>query len=191
MTRTSAEPPVRSARLPRRARAARAQAGFTLLEVMVTVGIVGTLILPILGVREHATARVYRASNMLEATRHGQELLAQRLRNPASSDSENGVIEDAPEFRYELTIEDYDLSLGYSDDEEIQDRDGDGFPDDVNVPGDATDNDEPEERTPHKWRRYELTITWDGFADESEDEVVLEGFVPRIWDDEDDLLDNN
>lgn len=189
MTHTSADPRVRALR-PRVA-AAGAQAGFTLLEVMVTVGMISLLMLPILGVREHATARVYRASNMLEATRHGQELLAQRLRNPASSDGENGVIEDAPDFRYELTIEDYDLSLGYSDDDELQDRDGDGFPDDVNVPGDATENDEAEERTPHKWRRYELTISWDGFEDETEDEVVLEGFVPRIWDDEDDLLENN
>lgn len=161
---------------------ARVQGGFTLLEIMLCVAIIGVVLLPMLQARGQAQALAFRAERMFDATNLAQEFLAVRIRDLQSVREERGVIEEDPSFRYEFTLENFDLSTGYGEDEEQTDPFGDyqGY-----VPGDAQSPDEKEERTPYKVRRYELTLSWDGFDEDSEEESYkIEGYLPRIWDPE-------
>lgn len=162
-------------------RSAPAMRGFTLLEIMASVFIIGIIILPFLTTREEAQARAYRSQRMIEAANHGREFVARRMRDIVSVREERGVLEEDPTFRYEFTLENFDLSTGYGEDEENADDPYAEYP--GPLPPDAQLGDEEEERTPYKVRRYVLVLTWDGYAEESEEErFVLEGYLPRIWD---------
>jgi hypothetical protein len=141
--------------------------------------------LPILLVREQATARAHRAKNQLEALHHAETLLAERTRDVRPVDNEEGVVEDDPYFRYQLTLENFDLSTGRSEqeDEDWQQEQESMFG--GNVPPDAGVIDEEDRDNPHLVRRFELHILWpDEEKDDVERELVLEGFLPRVWKEE-------
>jgi prepilin-type N-terminal cleavage/methylation domain-containing protein len=174
-------PPADRPRPPR-----AACAGFTLLEVMVTLAIVVGTIVPLLFIRDAAWNMALRTSNMMRATTYAEELLAEHLLDPDDRKEWPGVVEDDPVFRYEITIETYDLSTGRVESEEQQ-----GFGENSNfsstsafVPKDAleappTGAEEAELDNPHRCRRYRIVIHFPGYGeDEEELEYVLEGYAP-------------
>ena len=153
-----------------RSDAARAASGFTLLEIMVTVAIVGLCILPLLEVREQSSRMAYKSGHMLNALSYGNRILALRMLDPDKVKDEAGVIEEDPAFGYLLTVEDYDLSTGRV----VEEEDEQGFSSETKfsttsgftsgVPQDAAPGPEDmaAEDTQHRVRRMKLTITWPG-----------------------------
>jgi prepilin-type N-terminal cleavage/methylation domain-containing protein len=158
------------------------QRGFTLLEVMVTVGLIGVVLLPILQVREQATNRAYRSKYMLLALHHGQELLAKYGRELDQVDKYEGRIEEEPSLRYEITFQDWDISTGRPEDEEDED---DPFANDFGAlaPSDAvTEEEEAAINDPHRVRRFSIKVFFPDVTDEdAEEQLTLEGFLPRMW----------
>ncbi|RKY21656.1 MAG: hypothetical protein DRQ55_03515 [Planctomycetota bacterium] len=175
----------------RTALAARASAGFTLLEIMATVALVGLLVLPMLEVREQATARAYKASRMNAAMDHAERLLVKCMSTVEVYDRYESPVELDPQFTSILTLEEFDVSTGLTRDEadDMQDTEGEGeslFG--AVIPGDAgggeLDEDDEERNNPHLMRRFRIRVewlSWDGEDDESHDHVDLEGYLPRIW----------
>src|SRR5258708_5785745 len=104
---------VRPAAEPARARTSAA--GFTLIEVMCALAIFALLILPMLTVRQSASNMAYKSGHMMTALAYGERLLAERMTNPDKVKQLQGVIEDDRDYRYELTLEDFDLSTGRVD----------------------------------------------------------------------------
>jgi len=156
-----------------------AEGGFTLLEIMTTVGLVAVVLLPILAEREHSMNRAYRATYMLRALHHAEEILAERARDHEQADLAQGWVEEDEAFRYEFTVKNYDLSTGRDEDEEDENDFGPNAPVDAgrNEPDEAEDRDDP-----HKVRRFKIQVYWPGLDDEEEEEsIVLEGYLPRIW----------
>jgi prepilin-type N-terminal cleavage/methylation domain-containing protein len=167
----------------------RRQAGFTLLEVMATVGLVGLVLLPILQVREQASHRAYQTSHMMRGLNYAQTLLSQQTRSLDELDEWEGRIEDEPAFRYVVTLEDWDLATGRSESEGDED-DLFNDPSGAIPPSDAATTLEDLTDDPHLVRRFHIEVFWpslDAGDAEAEDSVVLEGFLPRIWEEEDTL----
>ncbi len=170
---------------PRRGRGA--SAGFTLLEIMMTVFLLGVVILSILGVRETATNRAFRSKNQMLALHHAQELLADHARDLDQLDRFEGRIEDATDFHYELTLEDWDLSTGRAEDDEEDDAFDD--PSGALAPADAGAYEEQAIDDPHRVRRFRVKVFYPHVTEEdSEEFVLLEGFLPRMYDKDRDPL---
>jgi prepilin-type N-terminal cleavage/methylation domain-containing protein len=173
-----------SAELPRD----RARAGFTLLEILVTLAVVSLAIVSLLGVRDASWNMAYRSGHMMRAASYAEELLAQHLINPETLDEYQGVVEDDPIYRYELTIEDYDLSTGRVEEPEDQD----GFSQASNfsstsafTPPDAyTPEDDEAADDPYRVRRFRVRISYPSLSGDGDDEYVLEGYAPRATEQE-------
>lgn len=182
----------------------RRERGFTLLEVMVTVALLGLVILPILSVRQVSTRKAYKASRLIMGLSHAEQLLADCALELRELDGREGDIEDDPTFTYTITLKEYDLSTGLNVyDDEINDDVFSDFERGL-LPGDAgiPPDDEDEERSsPHRVRRYEITVYWPSWdapgsraADDDEealDELTLEGFLPRVFAEEEDPEDED
>lgn len=178
--RTSADP-LPAARRP--AGADHACRGFTLLEVLVTLGIVALAIVPLLGVRDATWNIAYRSGHMLRAAAYAEQILAERMTVPDDVKDYQAAIEEDPAFHYELTIESYDLATGRAD------QPGDdststtsGFSSASNtLPADAQAG--PEEEVdlyddPQHVRRFSLKVKYPGLNDDKEEEYLLEGYLP-------------
>jgi len=167
----------------------RASSGFTLLEIMVTVAVVGLCILPLLQVREQSSVIAYKSGHLMRALAYGEKMLTERLLDPDKTKDEAGVIEEDPVYAYVLTVEDYDLSTGRVVEEE---DDENGFQQDTNfsttsnftsgVPQDAapTAEDVAAKDSQHRVRRIKLTISWPSLEDDAREEYLLEGFLPPV-----------
>ncbi|MHC4846026.1 MAG: type IV pilus modification PilV family protein [Planctomycetota bacterium] len=175
--------------------AKRSNAGFTLLEIMVTLAVVGLAILPVLTVREDSAHMAYRSSRMMQALTYAERLLAERMTDPEVLKDRVGFIEDDPAFRYEISIEDFDLATGRVEEED----DDPNSPYSINSPFAPADagvppgmEDEEEMNDPNLVRRVKLTIFYPGLDEELEEKVVLEGYIPRATEkDPGSLLDGN
>jgi len=170
--------------MPTSAETRRAQSGFLLLEVMVTVALIGGLLLPILLVRESAQNRAYHSGHLMRAMQYAEILLASAMREPTPAAAQEGYVEDDRAFRYELLIEDWDLATGRSEEENEEDERNEEFgsvsagaPLDAGIGG----LEEDEREDPHKVRRFEIQVFWPGLELDEEDSVMLEGFLPRVW----------
>jgi len=170
------------------ARTRRAAAGFTLIEIMCALGIFALLVLPMLVVRQSASNMAYRSNRMLTAMGYADKLLAERMNDPERVNQLMGIIETDPVYHWELTLEDYDLSTGRVDEPQ---NDGTNFSTDTNfsktsgfaAPGDAGVPAPEEDDLPaYKVRRYKLTVWYPSGRDETEDKIVLEGYIPRATD---------
>jgi prepilin-type N-terminal cleavage/methylation domain-containing protein len=170
----------------------RGQAGFTLLEIMVVVGIVGLCILPILTVKGQSTARAYKAKMMRTAMDHAERLLVDCMRTEEEYDRYESTIEQDSTFTYVLTLEEFDVSTGLTaeeaEDVEAEEDDGQSLFG-GSTPGDAgvgnPDEDDEERDNPHLVRRFRIRVlwpSWDGEDDEADDYVDLEGYLPRVFD---------
>jgi prepilin-type N-terminal cleavage/methylation domain-containing protein len=175
----------------------RHQRGFTLLEIMVTVALLGTLILPILQVREVCTRKAYKASQLIKGLSHAEQLFADCVFELRELEDQEGQIESDPLFTYSMTLKEYDLSTGLNvyddevDDDVFSDYEEGLLPGDAGIPPD----DEDEERaSPHRIRRYKISVFWpswdppsaDDDDEDSFDELTIEGFLPRVFEEEED-----
>jgi prepilin-type N-terminal cleavage/methylation domain-containing protein len=171
----------------------RRPSGFTLLEIMVTVALVGVCILPLLELRESSSQMAYRSGHQLRALAYGEQLLQERLLDPDEVKEEVGVIEEDPVYSWVLTIEDYDLSTGrvVEEDEEQGFSQSSNFSQTSNftsgAPGDAVVPDENEvadEHSQHRVRRFKLAVRWPALSGDAPDELLLEGFLPVARDED-------
>jgi prepilin-type N-terminal cleavage/methylation domain-containing protein len=163
--------------------------GFTLIEIMVTLALVGLTLLPLLELRQTASNMAYKSGHMLQAMTYGQRLLAERLTDPERLKERQGVIEEDPAYRYEISLEDFDLSTGRVEEEEDEQgefsEDTSFSTDSAFTPGDAATNvDESMENEAYKVRRVKVTIYYPALAGDEEERFVLEGYVPRAIDPE-------
>ncbi len=173
----------------------RSERGFTLLEIMVTVAMLGFVILPMLQVRQTSTRKAYRASRLIMGLSHAEQLLADCALEVRELEGLEGEVEGDPTFTYEMTLKEYDLSTGLNVyDDELEEDVFDDYEQGL-LPGDAgvPPDDEDEERSsPHRVRRYKITVFWpswdapgaDDEDDDALDELTIEGFLPRVFEEE-------
>ena len=162
----------------------RAAAGFTLLEIMVTLAVVGIAIMSALTVREESSHDAYRSTHLMMALTYAQDLLADRMTDPEVLKDQVGIIEEDPAYHYQLSIEKFDLSTGRVDEDDGGDPNdplsinSQFAPPDAGVPPGATD-DQEDLSDPNLVRRIKVTVTYPGLEDGQEGKVVIEGFIPR------------
>ncbi len=151
---------------------------------MASLAIVGLCILPILEARELATNKAFRSGHMLTALSYAQRLLAERMRDPERLKERQGVIEEDPVYRFEMTLEDFDLSTGRveEEDESAQGAASSGFSTEsaFTPPNDAVPEDESKENAAYKVRRVTVRVFYPAVDGDREDQIVLEGYVPRV-----------
>ncbi len=179
--------------LPARGGARAAPSGFTLIEVMVTLALVALTLLPLLELRQLASNMAFRSGHMLQAMTYAQQLLADRITDPETLKEREGVIEDDTVYRYEISIENFDLSTGRTEDEDQAHDNASGSTnfstESAFAPSDSGTNvAETDENQAYKVRRVKVTIFYPSLEGESEEQLSLEGFVPRAVDPEADSL---
>lgn len=182
-------------RAPRRRGGPRADCGFTLLEIMVTLAVIGGALVLVLQNREESMMNYYVARDANLARNLARELLSEvSYREP---DDLHGRFDGFPDFEYEIEISHEDLVSGETEDGEEQDeystgRDWKG--DDRNQdsqgagfsPGDIVENeDQPE----YPVRRVKITVRYPNLKDTKDDaeplKLVIETILPPLPDDED------
>lgn len=174
---------------PRAARpgpAHRACAGFTLLEVLITLAIVAGCIVPLLVVRDATWNIAYRSGHMLKAAAYAEQILAERMTNPDEVKEFQGVIEEDPAFEYELTIENFDLATGRVDqpgDENVSTTSNftaqsQFAPPDAQAAPDDPQTAEQDFQDPQRVRRFTLRMKYPGLKADKAEEYVLEGYLP-------------
>lgn len=167
------------------------QGGFTLLEIMCAVALVGLTVLPLLEVREQCYARAYRASRMQAAMNHAEQLVVKCLLTADEYDQYEAPVEDDPQFRYVLSLEEFDVSTGLTAKEAENQQEQDGTDTGAasfgsSLPGDAgfAEEEQEDRDDPHVVRRFHVTVlwpAWTGEDDDAWDQVELEGFLPMVW----------
>ena len=167
-----------------RAAGRRAQSGFTLLEVMVALGIVGFALMGFLEVRSAAAYSSWKSQMDLDALRHCHERLAELMLDPDEYAEQAFVVEDAPAFRYVLTVEEYDLSTGRESDDEETDVSG-GFSNEFESGFSAMDyGGEEQDDNPHLVRRVKIVMLYPDLENDDQDQqLVLETYLPRVTED--------
>jgi prepilin-type N-terminal cleavage/methylation domain-containing protein len=175
------------------------QRGFTLLEIMVTVALVGLCILPMLETRQKASDLAYKSGHMMRALAYGQRILTDRMLLSQRVKDETGLVEDDPVYEYQLTVEVYDLSTGRVVEEK---DDASTFSTSTQfsttskftngqAPADSgPQTDDPEKDKAHQVRRVKVTISWPSLEGDQPEHLVLEGFLP-LTDDQLDQQDPN
>ena len=161
----------------------RRAGGFTLLEVMLTVLIVGITITAFLGVRGRASNLAQRSANHLKALRYAEEIMTDAILSTDLHNEQNGVVEDDAMFRWLLTVEEFDLSTGRAEDDEADVAGGYGEFESAFVPADAGGEEEDDDENLHLVRRIQVIMTYPGTDEEHDEELTLENYVPRISED--------
>jgi prepilin-type N-terminal cleavage/methylation domain-containing protein len=172
----------------------REHRGFTLIEVMVTLALVALAILPLLELRQRASNMAFRSGHMLQAMTYAQQLLADRATDPELVKDRQGVIEEDPVYRYEITVENFDLSTGRVENQSDVDNAANGGTNFTNqsafAPSDAgaPPADTSDENDAYKVRRVKVTVYYPALEGDTEEKVELEGFTPRAIDPDADTL---
>ncbi len=162
-----------------------AQAGFTLLEVMFALLVVGWASAQILQAREVSSNLAFKAGKQIQALQYAEQILARSMLSTDTWNEYESVIEDDPVYRYTLTVEEFNLSTGRASDEddELNVSGGFGEFETAFVPGDAATNEEPE-FDPHAVRRFKIVMHYPSLLGDQDEELTLETFIPAILDEE-------
>ncbi len=160
----------------------RGSLGFTLLEIMVTVALVGVTIGFVLTIREQISNHAFRATRMMEAMRLGELLLADWAMNPDTLDDFSGTFEDydpdaGDAFHWNMTVEEFDLSTGRAVEEDDEYDGSEAF-----LPPDAATVEEDPADDPYTVRRIKLTIYYPRPDADEPAEMVLERYMPMVRD---------
>lgn len=160
--------------------------GFTLLEIMVSVAVLGLSIVPLLLLREVSFNKAVNT----KAMRTAQELAKRTLSMIAlevRGGTGDGSYEDWPQYRYEYTVTLYDFSAGMEAD--LEEEMNDNF-DRSDYPEDSIylDEDSEEEIGPMVMRHVELTVffpslEWGGEEDDEggmEEEYIVDTYMPPL-----------
>lgn len=167
---------------------ASCERGFTLLEIMLTIAVVGVAVVPVLLIREQSTRQSYQARNANIARTLARELMSEIEFH--GLDPQAGPIDGYPGFAYEYEMEQIDLISGETEDEEDKydpynrkSTDGKIFsPSDGLAP-----NEDTLEEDAYLVRRVTLTITYPNLRTTGEDEpnrLVIETIFPALPEDE-------
>ncbi|MFH0944078.1 MAG: type II secretion system protein [Planctomycetota bacterium] len=166
---------------------ANCERGFTLLEIMLTIAVVGIAVVPALLIREQSTRQSYQAQNANIARTLARELMSEIEFH--GLDPQASQIDGYPGFEYEYEMEQIDLISGEADDKENQNdpynrnsSDGAAF-----SPSDAVFPSEEVEEDSYLVRRVTLTITYPNLKTNGEDEpnkLVIETIFPALPEDE-------
>ncbi len=176
----------------------RTSRGFTLLEIMATVAIVGLSAGFILTAREGAANHAFRAYHMMEAIRLAEHHLAEWTLNPDLVEAQQGLFQIDGDtvgegiYSYEITVEIFDLSTGRP----LDDEDGNPLDDPLAANyGDSSgptslfggSEDTEEEDDPYLVRRIQMTVYYPNPVDEEPEELILERFLPLVDEPEENL----
>lgn len=175
---------------PSAERPRRACAGFTLLELMLTLAIVGLALVPMLSVREGAQNRAFRTVHMLAALDHAQTELAERVLERLARDEEVHAKDQFTSdgtYTYELLVERFDLASGRPESDEDEDQAGQFTDEFMSRFGDAGLPEEEAEDDPYLVRHYRLAVTYPDASEKGSATLVLEGFWPLVEAREDDV----
>ena len=158
------------------------RAGFTLLELMLTLTLVGIAIVPMLQAREGAENRAYRTVHMLAALDYAQAELAERVLERIARDEEIHVRDQFSDgaYTYELLVERFDLASGRPETDEDENETGRFTEEFVSRFGDASLPEEEDEDDPYLVRHYRLAVTYPDASQKGSDTLVLEGFWPLV-----------
>ncbi len=162
-------------------------AGFTLLEIMVSLLIVGSVALIFLQVQGQSSDKAFIAEKSLMAMRYVDEIIAEHMLDPELYDEAQMIVEDDPMFVYVLTVEEFDLATGRKEDEDETNLDGgftaefqSGFNNDY-----GGDEDEDEEDQPHLVRRIHIEMFYPSLGEDPA-RLEIETFIPRVTERQDD-----
>ena len=162
-----------------------ATAGFTLLEIMVSMLIVGFLALNFLTIQGHASDKAYVSERALTAMRYIDEIIAAHMLDPDLHDEAPFVVEDDPLFVYTLTVEEFDLATGRKEEDEDTEL-ADGFTTEF-VSGFNNDyggEEDDEEDQPHMVRRIHIVMEYPGLGEDPA-RLEVETFIPRVTEEQD------
>lgn len=159
----------------------RADRGFTLLEIMLTITLVGVTVMPILLIRERSIRQAYQAHHFNTVRMLARELLSELEFHEL--DQMAGNFDGYPGFSYTIEVQDVDLVTGEEeeDDEDnaFGNRNQGGY-----KPADAIDpNEDDEEELDYPARRVTLTLKYPNLKnDDSEEsaELKIETIFPPL-----------
>lgn len=172
---------------------ANSEHAFTLLEIMLTIAVVGVALVPILLVREQSRRQSYQARNANIARTLARELISEIEFH--GLDPQASQIEGYPGFEYEYEIEQIDLVSG---EEEGEDDRNDQYNQDSSSsavfsgPGDAIFPEEQEQQDAYLVRRVKLTIRYPNLKTNAGDEpnqLVIETILPALPEEEEVFLE--
>jgi len=162
-----------------KARGASPAAGFTLLEVMVSVAILAVAIVPMLYLREVSFHKAMATKALRAAQQLAQDKLSEIALEVRSGEG-SGAFEGWDDFRFDYTVTLYDFSSGFGDEEldeafDLEDRSN---------PSDGLfRDDELKEIGPMMMRHVELTVTYSvnlGDDGGEENEYVIDTYMPAL-----------
>jgi prepilin-type N-terminal cleavage/methylation domain-containing protein len=158
---------------------------FTLLEIMLTMAIVGVAVVPALLIREQSKRQSYQARNANIARTLARELMSEIEFH--GLDPRASRIEGYPGFEYEYEIEQVDLVSGEEEDEQDQNDPYNQQRTDSRVftgPGDAIFPEEQEQDDDsYLVRRVKLTIRYPNLKKDGADQpnqLVIETILPAL-----------
>ncbi len=161
-----------------------AESGFTLLEIMLALALVGVSVVPVLLVREqsHRQSQQARVANL--ARLKARELLSEFEFH--GLDTLSGEFDDRglAGFRYDIEVEEIDLVTGDEEDDEYDpdDKSGSKF---YKGPADSVfaTADEEEDEGEYPVRRVTLTLTYPNLSSSGSDEprkLTIETIFPAL-----------
>lgn len=175
--------------------------GFTLLEIMITIAVLGFAIMPMLLIREQSETRYYQARYANVARELGRELMSEIEFRGIDHDS--GQFDGYPGFSWQLEIQEMDLvtGKGETDDqkrerEEKEEKKNKGKNNSLYQPADATigkdGEEEEDEDEVYPVRRVTLTILYPDLTAENDvpAKLVLETILPMLPDEDDEGLNS-
>lgn len=156
--------------------------GFTLLEVLVAVALIGISIIPMLAVRERSQNQAYQARNANLARALACEILSEIEFH--GIDRNGGPIDGYPGFEFEVEIHEEDLLTGESaeDDKDPYGKKPNASGQPNYVPGDAMLPPDAEKEYPVRIVR--LTLRYPSLQPDAEEpeSLVIETIFPALPD---------
>ncbi len=159
--------------------------GFTLLEIMMTITLVGVTIIPMLLIRERSTRQAYQAHHYNTVRMLARELLSEL--EFRELDTMAGEIDGYPGFSYTIEVQEVDLVTGEEEEDE-DDPYGKGYGNSGGyTPADAIDPDDEDEEMDYPVRLVTLTLKYPNLKDDAEEsaELKIETIFPPLPKEED------
>jgi prepilin-type N-terminal cleavage/methylation domain-containing protein len=169
----------------------RRRSGFTLLEVMVTMAIVGGALVTLLISREKAVNDLIETRNNNWARQIAREMLTELEFHEL--DRYSGQLDQYPGFSFDIHVEDIDLVTGEGDaDAEEREREKkekrlsneqQGDADSRFKPGDLLEDEEGQEELVYPVRKVKLRVEWPNMsgADGAEpNKLEIEAILPQL-----------
>lgn len=160
--------------------------GFTLLEILFTIVIVGVPVVMMLLIRERATRQSMQAYHYNVARMLARELLTELEFHEL--DRYEGPFDGFPGFSYQIEVEDVDLVTGEGE------KEGDEDSEAAYTPVDAIDPEEGTEQLDYPVRRVKLTLRYPNLRDPDAKEPLelrIQTILPPLPKEDESALPSN